>query len=656
MTFRSDINGLRAIAVILVIFFHFQVPGFSAGFIGVDIFFVISGFLMTSILYRGLENNFSKGYTTLLWSFYIGRARRILPALSVLVVVLLVIGWWTLGPGDYERLAKHALSSLFFVSNYDYYLESGYFDVDSYEKWLLHTWSLSLEWQFYLILPLLLVLVWKLKPNLTLLIIVISVIALVSFVYGILSTNENPEAAFYLLPSRMWELLAGALVYLLSTRLTINSKFATFLEIIGLALIVLTLFIIRPVTPWPGLAAIFPITGTALVLIGGNQNSRWAMLKFIQWIGKISYSLYLYHWPLVVTLIFLDLNTEPLAVVISIAISLILAGLSYIYVEQLSRKSLLHLGPQKTIKSIIISLATMTSVTIFIFTFNGFPHRMPDRFNQIMAETKNINPHRKACHGHPEMKRFPWCVIGGDNLKAVIFGDSHASNIVTTVLQATKKNSEDGVIMSTYTSCPPILNIKKRNSRIKCAEFNDFVSNKLKTIPKDVPLIISAQMSYYIFGNHLSHHKNFGVPSVYFGELPVSEVTDRFLINVQKKMIHSACHWAKKRPTYWLAPWPEFPSDVPRRMARKYLLSGKTEIKINRSEYIRRNEFVSNTLRIAANQCKNFNFIDVTDLFCDNKYCYGNREDVPLYYDSHHLSNTGSLVLLSMFETMKKNF
>lgn len=123
MTFRSDINALRAIAVIFVILFHFRVPGFSAGFIGVDIFFVISGFLMMSILHRGLENNFSKGYATLLWSFYIGRARRILPALSVLVVILLMIAWWTLGPVDYERLAKHALSSLFFVSNFDYYFK-----------------------------------------------------------------------------------------------------------------------------------------------------------------------------------------------------------------------------------------------------------------------------------------------------------------------------------------------------------------------------------------------------------------------------------------------------------------------------------------------------------------------------------------------------
>jgi len=148
--FRNDINGLRAWAVVAVILYHFGVPGIGGGFVGVDVFFVISGFLMTGIVVGGLarEGGFS------VWSFYMARARRILPALLVLCLVLLTLGWWLLLPLDYKMLGKHALAALTFLSNITFQREAGYFDAASHEKWLLHTWSLAVEWQFYMLLPL----------------------------------------------------------------------------------------------------------------------------------------------------------------------------------------------------------------------------------------------------------------------------------------------------------------------------------------------------------------------------------------------------------------------------------------------------------------------------------------------------------------------
>ena len=147
--FRADINGLRAVAVIAVVLFHFGVAGFSGGFVGVDVFFVISGYLMTRIILGPLaEGRFS------VLRFYLARARRIFPALTVLCVLMLAYGWFTLSPIDYKLLSKHAGTSLLFLSNQVYWKESGYFDADAHEKWLLHTWSLSVEWQFYLLYPL----------------------------------------------------------------------------------------------------------------------------------------------------------------------------------------------------------------------------------------------------------------------------------------------------------------------------------------------------------------------------------------------------------------------------------------------------------------------------------------------------------------------
>ena len=151
LEFRKDINGLRAYAVLAVMLYHFQIPFFNGGFVGVDVFFVISGYLMTRIILQGME----KGNGWLL-NFYYGRARRIIPAVLVLCAVLLFLGWFLVLPEDYRKLAKHSVAALTFSSNVTFWKESGYFDVASHEKWLLHTWSLSVEWQFYLLYPLIL--------------------------------------------------------------------------------------------------------------------------------------------------------------------------------------------------------------------------------------------------------------------------------------------------------------------------------------------------------------------------------------------------------------------------------------------------------------------------------------------------------------------
>jgi len=159
-SFRDDINGLRAWAVVAVVLYHFGVPGFSGGFVGVDVFFVISGFLMTGLVVKGLERG---TFSTL--GFYMARARRIVPALLALCGMLLVVGWFALLPEDYKKLSLHSIFAISFFSNVGFWQEAGYFDAASHEKWLLHTWSLSVEWQFYLILPLILVSVWRVWPG-----------------------------------------------------------------------------------------------------------------------------------------------------------------------------------------------------------------------------------------------------------------------------------------------------------------------------------------------------------------------------------------------------------------------------------------------------------------------------------------------------------
>ena len=205
--FRPDINGLRTWAVLAVVLYHFKVPGFGGGFVGVDVFFVISGFLMTSIIVRGLERDrFS------VISFYMARARRILPALLVLCAVLLALGWFLLLPPDYKMLGTHSVTAVSFWSNLRFWQEAGYFDTSSHEKWLLHTWSLSVEWQFYLVLPLLLWGMWRIKPGRAAQIGLTSVVLVTSLLACIWLTPADPTQAFFGLHTRAWEMLAGGLL------------------------------------------------------------------------------------------------------------------------------------------------------------------------------------------------------------------------------------------------------------------------------------------------------------------------------------------------------------------------------------------------------------------------------------------------------------
>ncbi|MEN0104811.1 MAG: acyltransferase, partial [Pseudomonas sp.] len=298
--FRKDINGLRAWAVVAVVLFHFGVAGFAGGFVGVDVFFVISGFLMTGIILRGLETSTAAAQGGVygarrfsIIAFYLSRARRILPALLVLCLVLMVVGWFVLPATDYRQLGKHAVSALGFVSNILFWREDGYFDAASHDKLLLHTWSLSVEWQFYLLLPVFMALVWKWRPRRGVQAVALGSLLLLSLLLCVLATPIKATAAFYLLPTRAWEMLAGCLVYLLSLRLVLAPAAQRLLEAAGFALLIAAIALLDSDQQWPGWRALLPVLATVLILVAARQQSLWTSSRLAQWLGNNSYSLYL---------------------------------------------------------------------------------------------------------------------------------------------------------------------------------------------------------------------------------------------------------------------------------------------------------------------------------------------------------------------------
>ena len=379
MRYRPEIDGLRAIAVAAVILFHAGFALFGGGFVGVDVFFVISGFLITSIIVEELKT----GHFSVL-RFYERRARRILPALFTVMAACVPFAYRLLSPDDLKDFAQSLAAICLFASNVLFWGESGYFDTQAELKPLLHTWSLAVEEQFYVVFPLLLLAAWRLGRGV--LLALIGAIAVASLFTSVDEVRNFPSAAFYLLPSRAWQLLVGALASLVADRwppATLRQPAVRLAnEAVGwggMAMIVLALFLFDERASFPGLNAALPTLGTALVLLGASD--RTSLGQMLAWrplvgLGLISYSAYLWHQPLFAFTkhaLLADLPTD-LAIVLC-AVTIVLACLSWRYVEQPFRdRSLISRG-------MVFALSAAGMAAFVGLGFIG--HRMSDQITQI---------------------------------------------------------------------------------------------------------------------------------------------------------------------------------------------------------------------------------------------------------------------------------
>lgn len=389
--FRPDINGLRAIAVVAVVLFHFGTPGFGGGFIGVDVFFVISGFLMTKIIVKKLE----KGRFSIL-DFWLSRARRIFPALAVLCAFMLLLGVVSIDPMSYRNLAVHAASSLVFLSNIVFWSDAGYFDASSKEKWLLHTWSLSVEWQFYLLLPIALVLVWKIFGSRRAIFWAIVAAFIASLAVSIVGTKIRPAAAYYLLPTRAWEMMAGGMVYLLALRHAPSRGLGRVLEWVGLIMIVASAVMIDAKNPWPGSLALMPVIGTALVIFARQTASFFTSNRVMAFVGNTSYSIYLWHWPVAVAFYLQGVEASWLSISSGAALSLLLGYLSFRFVETPLRKPPESLTQAKEALSYGAAGAVLIGAAMFIRLADGLPSRLKEDETNYLRAVAAIND-----WGHP---------------------------------------------------------------------------------------------------------------------------------------------------------------------------------------------------------------------------------------------------------------
>lgn len=639
--FRTDINGLRAWAVVAVVFYHFGVGGFSGGFVGVDVFFVISGFLMTGIVVESLERNGYGGFS--IAEFYMARARRILPALIVLCAILLALGWWLLVPADYRLLGSHVMFSAVFLSNFKYWDEAGYFDAESHEKWLLHTWSLAVEWQFYLLLPLILVAVWKLRPGRSSIIIISLAGLLASLALSVMMTPLKPTAAFYLLPVRAWELLAGGLVYLLASRQKPAASLRAALEFGGFALIIGAIVVFDSTSSWPGWRALVPVAGAALILSAARSGSCWTGHPVAQWLGSRSYSLYLWHWPIVVALTYLEQQDNPLAVALGLGLALVMGHLSYHLVESPLRHKLNRPGALKTAPALLGSALVVTVTGGTVHAKEGIAGRLAPEIEAVSREVLNENPRRDECLLLGGVAS-PSCIYGGSHLRAIVMGDSHANATVSAVAAAAP--SPDSAVMEWAYSACPIIDGVRSHEREQCGAFVDWAIARLNTVPRDIPVVIVNRHAQFAFGkNEVAGHGD--VPQVYFTR-PYKRAEREFLEEYAQNLIETVCQVAKDRPVYLVRPIPEMRVNVPVSMARAMVLGRQKDVFITRAEYERRQAFIWRAQDAARDRC-GAKILDPLPYLCSGSRCYGERHNRPLYRDDDHLSEFGNKLLVPMF-------
>lgn len=387
--YRADIDGLRAVAVISVVFYHAFPNLLKGGFIGVDIFFVISGFLISTIIINSLNQN-----SFIFSEFFYRRIRRIFPALILVLSSCYAFGWFTLLSDEYKQLGKHISSGSVFISNFALWKESGYFDTVAETKPLLHLWSLGIEEQFYIVFPLILFIFWKLRLNLFTAIITL---ALVSFFLNLYQSRSDGVADFYSPQTRFWELLSGSLLAYYSIKIKKNSdnffeiKNAKFFNInkhasiLGMLLILCGFIFIDKGDQFPGVLALFPVFGAALIIAGGGNswlNRTLLSNRILVWFGSISFPLYLWHWPLLSFARIIEGGEPPPPIrIFAIVLAIALSWGTYRFIERP-----LRFGKHEKIKvyALVTLIALLGGTGHFTYKKDGLPFRA-EEFDKIVS-------------------------------------------------------------------------------------------------------------------------------------------------------------------------------------------------------------------------------------------------------------------------------
>lgn len=675
-SYRPDIDGLRAIAVLAVVFYHAAINTVRGGFIGVDVFFVISGFLITGILIKTLSNQSideeGKRQANLtimrnIISFYARRVRRIFPVLIIVLISCFLAGWLFMTPDEYELLGKHIAGGSVYLSNIVLWMESGYFDVESEVKPLLHLWSLGIEEQFYIVWPFFILILLKLKFRIETFLFLFVVI---SCVFNILCVKKHAIGTFYSPPTRFWELaIGGLLASLYYSKSSIWEKIAfkcgllisriiylspqkgnesqlskDILSVIGFLMILVPIFNFHTGMHFPGKKALIPTIGAFFLIASGKNaliNKKILSLKILVFIGLISYPLYLWHWPLLSFARILYGEVPPLTVRIGLVLfAIMLSWITYRFIEPP-----LRWGNHLRFKAILmfIILLLLGTLGLVVNKNNGFPERVGYTVNEIQNEQIISSISKESHHNceltYPDIDKY---APGGCLLQkrigntVAIFGDSHAERLFRGMSAAKYANKGVALFWSAgqapFFDISTAIDIQNNNNRhfvIEKGYEKIFKDNSIKTVV-------------------LSHfpYKGENNPIFDFDD-PQNKNTTIAYRKSMKKTFDLLAQNNKKVIFVLDNPLLPFSPNICKPRPIDILKRNESFCFLKRSEVESQKHLVwfNSLLKEIASNYKNITLFDANTVLCDKEKCPVIVNGISLYDDVHHLSNFGARIV-----------
>ncbi|TGK44556.1 acyltransferase family protein [Leptospira andrefontaineae] len=660
--YRPDIDGLRAVAVLSVVIFHAFPSLITGGFVGVDVFFVISGYLISSILFKNLE----KG-TFSFFDFYSRRIRRIFPALIVVLFFCLTTGYFILLGEEYKQLGRHAVAGSLFFSNIALLKEfADYFDAAAELKPLLHLWSLGIEEQFYIFWPLTLYLAWRFGLNLFL---VTLLTAIVSFVWNIAEFRANPVYSFYLPNTRVWELLLGAVLawlqifkvetigdllpeyfrkfefsnYKISASVLKEKKAQDLLSLVGFALILVAVLFYNKETSFPRFAALLPVVGAILIIVSGPHaivNKKILSLKPVVFIGLISFPLYLWHWPLLSFATIVESGTPAQEWrIIAVFLAFLLSVSTWHFLEKN-----LRFKEGKPILGLLIGLVIIIVLLgQDIYKRNGWEWRIKEyKQNAQIFEGWQIDD--PACVQKFKSKfgdNIRYCLIGSVDRDpdAILMGDSHANSLAYGLIRKFSEQGSNLLHMGTG-GCPPFFGMIG-NEKWPCEKENKALEI-LEKDPRIKTVLMNSSGPRYV---NLTNYED---------KTPLRGIKYQYRPDIldPKKAFQQAFYDSVRRFTkagkdvVYIADFPELDFDpkkcVPLRPFSLESVDAEYVCRVSRKDFDDRNKEYHEIIKSIQRDFPKMKVWNAWENFCDQIYCYAVRDNKLLYRDSHHISLEGS--------------